>query len=298
MLLGDVIKLMAVTWPHFTCLLVYLFLFQEKLGEQLSLGSLVLRVISLADVNADGKVSLAEAKSVWALLQINEFVLTLVLQDKEHAPRLLGFCGQLYATEHVVHGALFSMELPSWLYPVVPEAVGSALNHWLAPAWPRRARVAIGLLEMVEELFHGRYGSFYMCNATPRQVGYSTNYDCKIADLGNVVPEATVRAFLHGRTCQTNTDCTFGHDCMATCDRLAKQCNTEVVRPNLAKACALLRDFLLFGTPIDLKDDLDKQLRTCVTLSGLASQMEVHHSLVLNNLKTLLWRKISNTKYS
>ncbi|KAL6470819.1 hypothetical protein MHYP_G00219380 [Metynnis hypsauchen] len=271
---------------------------KDSLGEQPSLGSLVSRVVSLADVNSDGKVSLAEAKSVWALLQIDEFVPMLALQDKEHAPRLLGFCGHLYATERVANSALFRLDVPPWLQPLVPEALSSALNRWLAPAWPRRARITIGLLEFVEEVFHGAYGSFYMCDASPSRVGYNANYDCKIADLGSVASEAAVRAFLRGRTCQTNADCTFGHDCTATCDRLAKQCNTEVVQPNLAKVCALLRDFLLFGAPADLLDDLDRQLRTCVTLSGLASQMEVHHSLVLNNLKTLLWKKISDTKYS
>lgn len=255
-------------------------------------------MISLADVNGDGKVSLAEAKSVWALLQINEYVLMVALQDKEHAPRLLGFCGDLYVTEHVAHSALFRLEVPSWLQPVFPEALGTALNQWLAPAWPRRARITIGLLEFVEEVFHGVYGSFYICDASPRRVGYNAKYDFKMADLQSIASEATVKGFLRGRTCEANVDCTYGRDCTATCDRLARQCNVEVVQPNLAKVCALLQDFLLFGAPLDLREDLEKQLRTCVTLSGLASQMEVHHSLVLNNLKTLLWKKISNTKYS
>uniref|UniRef100_G3PTR6 Divergent protein kinase domain 1B n=1 Tax=Gasterosteus aculeatus aculeatus TaxID=481459 RepID=G3PTR6_GASAC len=255
---------------------------KANLGEQPSLSTLVDRVIVLADVNQDGKVSLAEAKSIWALLQINEFLLMVALQEKEHAPRLLGFCGDLYVTEHVGHSSLYRLEVPLYLQPLVPEALSSSLNHWLAPAWPRRARITIGLLEFVEEVFHGSYGSFLICDASPRHVGYN----------------AVVRAYLRGRRCETNGDCTFGRDCTATCDRLVKQCNTEVVQPNLAKVCVLLQDFLLFGAPADLRGDLEKQLRTCVTLSGLASQMEVHHSLVLNNLKTLLWKKISNTQYS
>ncbi|KAG1946429.1 divergent protein kinase domain 1B [Pimephales promelas] len=271
---------------------------KDSVGEQSSLSTLVTRVISLADVNGNGKVSLAEAKSVWALLQINEFVLMVALQDKEHAPHLLGFCGDLYVTEHVAHSALFRLEVPGWLQPVFPEALGVALNQWLAPAWPRRARITIGLLEFVEEVFHGVYGSFYICDASPRRVGYNANYDFKMADLQSVASEATIKGFLRGRTCEANADCTYGRDCTATCDRLARQCNVEVVQPNLAKVCALLQDFLLFGAPSDLREDLEKQLRTCVTLSGLASQMEVHHSLVLNNLKTLLWKKISDTKYS
>ncbi|KAA0719790.1 Protein FAM69B [Triplophysa tibetana] len=270
----------------------------DSVGEQTSLGALVTRVISLADVNGDGKVSLAEAKSVWALLQINEFVLMVALHDKEHAPRLLGFCGDLYVTEHVAHSALFRLAVPGWMKPVFPEALAGALNRWLAPAWPHRARITIGLLEFVEEVFHGVYGSFYMCDASSQRVGYNDKYDFKMADLQSVASEATVKGFLRGRTCEVNADCTYGRDCMATCDRLARQCNVEVVQPNLAKVCALLQNFLLFGAPADLREDLEKQLRTCVTLSGLASQMEVHHSLVLNNLKTLLWKKISNTKYS
>ncbi|XP_035377444.1 divergent protein kinase domain 1B [Electrophorus electricus] len=271
---------------------------KDSLGEQSSLGSLVSRVVSLADVNLDGRVSLAEAKAAWALLHVDEFVLLLALQDKEHAPLLLGHCGHLYVTERVAHAALFTLEVPAWARPMVPEAAARALNRWLAPAWPHRVRIAIGLLEFVEEAFHGAYGSLYMCDGGARAVGYSTSYDCKLADLGGMASEAAVRAFLRGRACRGSDDCTFGRDCSATCDRLARRCNTEVVRPNLAKACALLADFLLFGAPSDLRDDLERQLRTCATLSGLASQMEVHHSLVLSNLKTLLWKEISDTKYS
>jgi len=271
---------------------------QSNLGDQSSLNVLVERVVTLADVNRDGKVSLAEAKSVWALLQINEFLLMLALQEKEHTPKLLGFCGDLYVTERVAHGSLYRLDVPGYLRPLVPGALSSAINRWLAPAWPRRARITIGLLEFVEEIFHGAYGSFLMCDASPRHVGYNGKYECRMADLRSVAPEATVRAHLRGRRCEVNADCTYGGDCTATCDRLARQCNTEVVQPNLAKVCTLLLDFLLFGAPSDLRGDLEKQLRTCVTLSGLASQMEVHHSLVLNNLKTLLWKKISNTQYS
>uniref|UniRef100_A0A8C6MH36 Divergent protein kinase domain 1B n=1 Tax=Nothobranchius furzeri TaxID=105023 RepID=A0A8C6MH36_NOTFU len=271
---------------------------KANLGEQTSLSALMDRVITLADVNQDSKVSLAEAKSIWALLHINEFLLMVALQEKEHTPKLLGFCGDLYVTERVSHSSLYKLEVPHYLQTIIPEALSSSLNHWLAPSWPRRARITIGLLEFVEEVFHGSYGTFLICDASLYHVGYNAKYDCKMANLRSVVSEAVVRVFLKGRRCENNLDCTYGKDCTATCDRLVKQCNTEVVQPNLAKVCVLLQDFLLFGAPSDLRGDLEKQLRTCVTLSGLASQMEVHHSLVLNNLKTLLWKKISNTQYS
>ncbi|XP_044898949.1 divergent protein kinase domain 1B isoform X3 [Felis catus] len=230
---------------------------------------------------------------------IKEFrEMTLSFLKEDHASRLLGSCGDLYVTEGVPHGSWHGAALPPLLRPLLPSALHTALQQWLGPAWPWRAKIAIGLLEFVEELFHGAYGTFYMCETTLANVGYTAKYDFKMADLQQVAPEAAVRRFLRGRHCEHSADCTYGRDCRAPCDKLMRQCKGDLIQPNLAKVCELLRDYLLPGAPADLREDLGKQLRTCTTLSGLASQVEVHHSLVLSHLKTLLWKKISNTKYS
>ncbi|XP_021562541.1 protein FAM69B [Carlito syrichta] len=267
---------------------------QANLGDLPSLPALVGQVLLMADFNKDSHVSLAEAKSVWALLQRNEFLLLLSLQEQEHASRLLGYCGDLYLTEGVPHGPWHAAALPSLL----PPALQGALQRWLGPAWPWRAKIAIGLLEFVEELFHGAYGTFYMCETTLANVGYTATYDFRMADLQQVAPENAVRRFLQGRRCEHSADCTYGRDCRAPCDRLMRQCKGDLLRPNLAKVCELLRDYLLPGAPTELREELGSQLRTCATLSGLASQVEAHHSLVLSHLKSLLWKEISNTKYS
>ncbi|XP_036162941.1 divergent protein kinase domain 1B isoform X3 [Myotis myotis] len=269
---------------------------QANLGDLPSLPALVGKVLLLADFNQDSRVSLAEAKSVWALLQRNEFLLLLSLQDKEHTARLLGFCGDLYVTEGVPPGSWHGAA--PLLRPLLPPALHQALQQWLGPPWPWRAKVAIGLLEFVEELFHGAYGTFYMCETTLANVGYTATYDFRMADLQQVAPEAAVRRFLRGRRCEHSTDCTYGRDCRAPCDQLLRQCKGDLLQPNLAKVCELLRDYLLPGAPRELRAELGRQLRTCTTLSGLASQVEAHHSLVLSHLKTLLWKTISNTKYS
>ncbi|XP_046494025.1 divergent protein kinase domain 1B isoform X1 [Equus quagga] len=271
---------------------------KANLGDLPSLPALVGQVLLMADFNQDSRVSLAEAKSMWALLQRNEFLLLLSLQEKEHASRLLGYCGDLYVTEGAPHGSWHGAALPPLLRPLLPPALHSALQQWLGPAWPWRAKIAIGLLEFVEELFHGSYGTFYMCETTLANVGYTAKYDFKMADLQQVAPEAAVRRFLQGRHCEHSSDCTYGRDCRAPCDKLMRQCKGDLIQPNLAKVCELLRDYLLPGAPADLHAELGRQLRTCTTLSGLASQVEAHHSLVLSHLKTLLWKKISNTKYS
>lgn len=271
---------------------------QANLGDLPSLPALVDQILLMADFNKDSRVSLAEAKSVWALLQRNEFLLLLSLQEKEHASRLLGYCGDLYLTEGIPHSSWHGAVLLPALSPLLPSVLHRALQQWFGPAWPWRAKIAIGLLEFVEELFHGSYGTFYMCETTLANVGYTATYDFKMADLQQVAPEATVRRFLQGRHCEQSSDCIYGRDCRAPCDRLMRQCKGDLIQPNLAKVCELLRDYLLPGAPADLYEELGKQLRTCTTLSGLASQVEAHHSLVLSHLKTLLWREISNTNYS
>lgn len=45
---------------------------QSKLGEQANLASLVTEILSFSDGNKDGRVSLPEARSAWALLQMDE----------------------------------------------------------------------------------------------------------------------------------------------------------------------------------------------------------------------------------
>ncbi|XP_006776649.1 PREDICTED: protein FAM69B, partial [Myotis davidii] len=69
---------------------------------------------------------------------------------------------------------------------LLPPALHQALQQWLGPPWPWRAKVAIGLLEFVEELFHGAYGTFYMCETTLANVGYTATYDFRMADLQQV----------------------------------------------------------------------------------------------------------------
>ncbi|KAM9207403.1 divergent protein kinase domain 1B [Dugong dugon] len=271
---------------------------KATLGDLPSLPALVGQVLAMADFNKDSRVSLAEAKSVWALLQRTEFLLLLALQGKEHTARLLGHCGDLYLTEGRPHSSAHGTALPAPLRPLLPAALLRALQQWVGPAWPWRAKVAVGLLEFVEELFHGAYGTFYMCETTLANVGYTASYDFKMADLQQVAPEAAVRRFLQGRRCERSQDCTYGHDCRAPCDRLMRQCKGDLIQPNLAKVCELLRGYLLPGAPAALRPELGRQLRTCTTLSGLASQVEAHHALVLSHLKTLLWKEISHTKYS
>lgn len=51
---------------------LFLSFAQSKLGEQANLASLVSQILSVADGDKDGRVSLPEARSAWALFQMDE----------------------------------------------------------------------------------------------------------------------------------------------------------------------------------------------------------------------------------
>ncbi|XP_043941612.1 divergent protein kinase domain 1A [Protopterus annectens] len=273
-------------------------LVKAKLGEHVNLPDLVNLVLSAADGNKDGHVSLAEAKSVWALLQLNEFLLMMILQDKEHTPKLIGFCGDLYVVEKVEYTALFGVSIPWFIEVFIPTGLRRSVDQWFTPSWPRKAKISIGLLEFVEDIFHGPFGNFLMCEISSKNLGYNDKHDLKMVDMRKIVPEVNFKQQMVAHPCVSDLDCVYEADCRTSCDQFKKQCTTEVIQPNLAKVCGLLKDYLLRGAPSDLREELEKQLYSCIALKSTVNQMEMEHSLILNNLKTLLWKQISHTKDS
>uniref|UniRef100_A0A672J554 Divergent protein kinase domain 1Aa n=1 Tax=Salarias fasciatus TaxID=181472 RepID=A0A672J554_SALFA len=271
---------------------------KSKLGEQANLASLVSQILSVADGNRDGRVSLPEARSTWALLQMDEVLLGLLLQDRGHTPRLLGYCGDLYMTERIPYGPLYGLSLPWPLASWVPSGVQRTVDQWFTPSWPRKAKISMGLLELVEDVFHGTYGSFLICDVAAARFGYTDRHELRLTDTRAVVPEDEFRRAMRALRCETDADCVYGTDCRTSCDPSERRCREEPVQPNLAKACGALKDYLLRGAPAAMREELERQLYACMALKGNAGQMNMEHSLILNNLKALLWRQISHTKDS
>lgn len=255
-------------------------------------------ILTVADGDRDGQVSLGEAKSAWALLQLNEFLLMVILQDKEHTPKLMGFCGDLYVMESVEYTSLYGISLPWVMELFIPSGFRRSMDQLFTPSWPRKAKIAIGLLEFVEDVFHGPYGNFLMCDTSAKNLGYNEKYDLKMVDMRKIVPETNLKELIKDRHCESDLDCVYGTDCRTSCDLSTMKCTSEVIQPNLAKACQLLKDYLLHGAPSEIQEELEKQLYSCIALKVTANQMEMEHSLILNNLKTLLWKKISYTNDS
>ncbi|KAK2188463.1 hypothetical protein NP493_131g01028 [Ridgeia piscesae] len=241
-------------------------------------------IINLGDVNNDAKLSLAEAKTIWSLLQQNEFFVAVIFRAESHIPSVVDFCGAIYRTEYVNYTKLYE-----------PDNIAMH-RRWFGPRFPKwaaRAKVVLGLLEFTMEAYqHGSDGSFYMCSTNSTNVGFTDAHDVKLLDTSKLLSHQDLRAFVGGKTCATSADCSYTPHCTTRCDTRAHTCTAELERPNLHLVCRIARPYILKNAPSDLHGSLLRILARCSELSAHLTGVELQHSLVLNDFKSLLWKAI------
>ena len=234
-------------------------------------------------------MSLAEAKTIWALLQHNEFFIAFVFSDSDYVPQLHGFCGDTYALDYYPKSQLYKKKEDSYLAMVFPQHY-----TWSFPLWGHRAKIMIGLLEFTLEVYqHGSEGSFYLCNSHEGNIGYNTQHDVRIADISKIIAKQEIQAYLSEIECSKHSDCIYTPQCQAMCDMKRNRCMGEVTHPNLRHVCKLINEYLLKNVPPQVKAELVSLLEGC---DKLDSYMEMEHSLIVNDLKSLLWKQISYNK--
>ena len=181
-----------------------------KLGKKASssagtLAALRDRLLDAADVDKDGKVSLAEAKTIWALLRDHDFFVTFLFQDSDQIPRLRGFCGAAFAVDDVPVTRLFRRrsdasyakeeEIEDDKTKSSSSSIFSPLDllfpqrHlWGLPSWPDRAKVGVGVLEFISHIHaHDYAGSFFLCGTDESNIGFSAKHDAKFLALSSVL---------------------------------------------------------------------------------------------------------------
>ncbi|XP_064650186.1 divergent protein kinase domain 1A-like isoform X2 [Lineus longissimus] len=246
------------------------------------------KIIQLADVNNDGKLSLSEAKTIWSLLQNNEFFLLIILSDSAHVPKVNGFCGDMYAIEKIPNTYLY-LRSKSGLMSVLRS------DLWGLPDWKKRAKIAVGLLEFALEVYqHGPDGSFYMCDTQPENIGYTKQFDVRIQDLSLLLSNATLHKLLRGHFCSKDEECIYTEQCKTTCNLGIHRCTGDLIRPSLSVVCEILNDYILSDTPSGIQGEVQRLLERCTALNVYSKNMHMEHSLILNDLKSLLWKQISS----
>ena len=234
------------------------------------------------------QVSLAEAKSMWALVQHREFFMAFALQHTAVSSPIRGFCGDTFAVDPLPSSALYWLPSPmSWYFPV---AAPLARSLW--PSWPTRAKHAVALLEFASEIYAGDVGSFFMCDTGTSAFAVDSRDSVKVTSWNYVYSYAELRLLADSRWCNTDSDCVFvPPDCRSSCDGRRHKC--LLPQPTVAAICGLLQPYLLPKAPRSIGPDAARLLSRCVALNASAADLPLQHAVVTNELKSLLWRQIS-----
>ncbi|CAH2002747.1 unnamed protein product [Acanthoscelides obtectus] len=103
-----------------------------------------------------------EIDNLWFLLQDNEYLLSALFTDKDVFPQLLGTCGQYYAVEY--------------LEPV-PDVNSLLSISDSKEDWGRKLRIAVQILDLLEELETGFREPFHLCDIKIQHFGFVK--DCR-----------------------------------------------------------------------------------------------------------------------
>ncbi|CAH2002748.1 unnamed protein product [Acanthoscelides obtectus] len=164
-----------------------------------------------------------EIDNLWFLLQDNEYLLSALFTDKDVFPQLLGTCGQYYAVEY--------------LEPV-PDVNSLLSISDSKEDWGRKLRIAVQILDLLEELETGFREPFHLCDIKIQHFGFvKGSTRLKFIDLDGVLPRSVINSVLKGvRYCNSDNDCDF-LDCRSRCNLKTHKCSDTVANNNLQIVC-------------------------------------------------------------
>lgn len=124
------------------------------------------------DVGNDGILHYQESIPCWQLIESDEYMLYKLLHEKSAMLNVYGVCGNMYAVQ----------------YAAAEPFLGYQTSWSDGRDWNLRARLAIALMEMVEEFEETPYGTFYLCDVQEPNFGVvSTRGDCILTIYGSRV---------------------------------------------------------------------------------------------------------------
>ncbi|GFO45561.1 protein fam69b-like [Plakobranchus ocellatus] len=187
-------------------------------------------------------------------------------------------------------GHLFDRSGPGW-------AMGFFSNssyRWSLPSWTKRAKVMMGLLELVTEFYDRDGGRFYLCNMDGMTLHHNKHFELSLTESSLPLSATQISTALKNITCYSWRDCAFTPQCTTLCNYKTHTCLPRLVRPTLSHACHVMTDYLLFDAPARLKPTLGRLLRRCQKLTWSMSELDLHHSLLSLELRDIIWGHIQN----
>ena len=155
-----------------------------------------------------------------------EYLFSVLLKDANIFPEVYGACGNVFAVENVPD----------------EQIEGSLMD---SRSWSTRARIGLGMLDMIERLDNTPYGTLYLCDirfANFGAVKVGSDYVVKPIDLDySWLPAQMKRVFVGVsiKTCHTDEHCHF-QACLGRCNYKTGYCESDTYSNNLIVSCAAI----------------------------------------------------------
>ncbi|XP_059149893.1 divergent protein kinase domain 1B-like isoform X2 [Physella acuta] len=255
---------------------------------------LTLRIFDDFDINRDSQINLGEAQSIWSVLNQPYFLAFYHLKSSSAIPHLNGTCGGLsvWHRPHMLSGSILFRKDTPW--PV--RMFSTKAYRWTLPSWHHRAKVMLSLLEFVEEMYEKDGVRYHLCNADGRTLLHLGSFEIVITEEVMLLSSQQLATRLSNITCHHSHDCVLTKQCQTFCDYSTQQCSGKVVRPTLAYICDIMEDYLLFDAPRLLKPGLMRLIHRCQGMSSYSLKADLLHSVVIIDLKSILWNTIQYEK--
>ncbi|XP_046427399.1 divergent protein kinase domain 1C isoform X1 [Neodiprion pinetum] len=253
-----------------------------------------------------------EMENVWPLLQENEYILSILYEDRDVFPQLIGTCGTFFAVEYVKPiqtptGVLaLSDSKPEWAKSrllVHRETFSDRCCKIVTRcdfSRCRRLKLAVMILDLLEEFDSNFVEPFHLCDVKINHFGLPPGGQrLKFLDLDAVFSKtALTRLLADGRSCEKHEDCDF-FDCRSFCSSKQK-CESPVVNNNLQIICEkIFLGWTLSGTIIipgllmsqHTTSTLAVMLRQCANPAGDVTNLP--RAAVPDSLKSRLYNMLS-----
>ncbi|XP_033212023.1 divergent protein kinase domain 1C isoform X2 [Belonocnema kinseyi] len=229
-----------------------------------------------------------EMENVWPLLQEQEYIMTLLFEDKDVFPQIIGTCGTFYAVEYV--------------RPIETPTTVLALSD-SKPEWAKRLKLAVMILDLLQEFETVFTEPFHLCDVKINHFGLPLGgHKLKFLDLDAVFPKSVLNRIMNNnRECERNEDCDY-FDCRSLCSKNMR-CESPVVNNNLQIICEkIFLGWTLSGTIIipgllmseHTSSSLAVLLRQCANPTGEHGQLA--RAAAPENLKSRLYNMINEVE--
>ncbi|XP_043483605.1 divergent protein kinase domain 1C-like isoform X2 [Leptopilina heterotoma] len=114
--------------------------------------------LQASKIETETKKRQLEMEYVWSLIQKQEYIMTILFEDKDVFPQLIGTCGTFYAVEYIK--------------PIETQITVFVLSDSM-PEWSRRVKLAIMILDLLQDLETVFTEPFHICDVRINHFGLS-----------------------------------------------------------------------------------------------------------------------------